>query len=635
MIVASGTIDGIPTVVAAMEYGFIGGSMGVVVGEKITRGIERAIDRALPVVIVCCSGGARMMEGALSLMQMAKICGALARLDRARLPYISVLTDPTTGGVTASFAMLGDLNIAEPKALIGFAGPRVIEQTIRQKLPEGFQRSEFLLEKGMLDLVVDRREMKSVIANALRFMGAAPAAAPRQSPRRSTSRRRRDEPAPQVLGGRPLAYLFGLEQFGIKFGLDNISTHASTRLGHPERAFRSVHIAGTNGKGSVTAMVDAALRAAGHRSARYTSPHLVDLSRALRHRRPAGRRRRRCAPPSPTSARPIDALRADGDAARLQPTFFEVTTARRVRVVSPRAASRSPSSKSASAAGSTRPTSSTPVATAITSIDFDHQQYLGTTLREIAVEKAGIIKPGVPVVVGDVGRRSAGRRSNASPPSAARSSSGRATESTSYARARRIRGQHRDAANARTRLRSGQARARGVIRQQCRRRRARARNARCPRRRGDRRCDRRRAGAACRGRAGWNAVAVTDGRELLLDAAHNPAGAAALASYLHGPRRDTTAARVRGDARQGRRAGCCAALLPSVGRLIVTRASNPRSADPRCARRDGASRSRRRCRHVVPSSGEALAAAWHDVAAHRRRRIDFPARRRHEGARRS
>jgi acetyl-CoA carboxylase carboxyl transferase subunit beta len=175
VIVASGTIEGIPAVVAAMDYGFIGGSMGVVVGEKITRAIERAIATRCPVVIVCCSGGARMMEGALSLMQMAKICGALARLDRERIPYIAVLTDPTTGGVTASFAMLGDLNIAEPKALIGFAGPRVIEQTIRQKLPEGFQRSEFLLEKGMLDLVVDRREMKSVIARALRFMGAAPA----------------------------------------------------------------------------------------------------------------------------------------------------------------------------------------------------------------------------------------------------------------------------------------------------------------------------------------------------------------------------------------------------------------------------------------------------------------------------
>jgi acetyl-CoA carboxylase carboxyl transferase subunit beta len=171
VIVASGSIDGIDCIVASMEYGFIGGSMGVVVGEKIARAIERAVETRRPLVIVCSSGGARMMEGALSLMQMAKICGALAHLDRARVPYIAVLTDPTTGGVTASFAMLGDLNIAEPKALIGFAGPRVIEQTIRQKLPEGFQRSEFLLEKGMIDLVVDRREMKGVIANAIRFMG--------------------------------------------------------------------------------------------------------------------------------------------------------------------------------------------------------------------------------------------------------------------------------------------------------------------------------------------------------------------------------------------------------------------------------------------------------------------------------
>ena len=183
VIVASGQIDGIETIVAAQEYAFIGGSMGVVVGEKITRAIERAIERRCPVVIVCCSGGARMMEGALSLMQMAKISGALARLDRARLPYISILTDPTTGGVTASFAMLGDVNIAEPKALIGFAGPRVIEQTIRQKLPDGFQRSEFLVEHGMLDLVVDRRDMKAVVARALRFMGAelAPTTVPEQT----------------------------------------------------------------------------------------------------------------------------------------------------------------------------------------------------------------------------------------------------------------------------------------------------------------------------------------------------------------------------------------------------------------------------------------------------------------------
>jgi acetyl-CoA carboxylase carboxyl transferase subunit beta len=178
VVTASGKIDGIPAVVAAMEYSFIGGSMGVVVGEKITRAIEFAIERRQPVIIVSCSGGARMMEGTLSLMQMAKISAALGRLDRAGLPYISVMTDPTTGGVTASFAMLGDLNIAEPKALIGFAGPRVIEQTIRQTLPEGFQRSEFLLEKGMIDVIVDRREMPAAIANALRIFTGLPPGTP-------------------------------------------------------------------------------------------------------------------------------------------------------------------------------------------------------------------------------------------------------------------------------------------------------------------------------------------------------------------------------------------------------------------------------------------------------------------------
>jgi acetyl-CoA carboxylase carboxyl transferase subunit beta len=170
VITAVGALDGIPTVVAAMEYGFIGGSMGVVVGEKVARSVERAARERLPLIVVSCSGGARMMEGTLSLMQMAKISAALARLHEARLPFISLLTDPTTGGVTASFAMLGDLNIAEPGALIGFAGPRVIEQTIRQKLPPGFQRSEFLLEHGMLDMVVDRRELKPTIARSLRLL---------------------------------------------------------------------------------------------------------------------------------------------------------------------------------------------------------------------------------------------------------------------------------------------------------------------------------------------------------------------------------------------------------------------------------------------------------------------------------
>ncbi|MCD6454451.1 MAG: acetyl-CoA carboxylase carboxyltransferase subunit beta [Candidatus Aminicenantes bacterium] len=175
VIVAKGKMEGIPVIVAVMEYYFIGGSMGSVVGEKITRAVEVALKEKLPLIIVSASGGARMMEGIYSLMQMAKISAALKKLDREGIPYISVLTDPTTGGVTASYAMLGDVNIAEPKALIGFAGPRVIEQTIRQKLPPGFQRSEFLLEHGMLDMVVKRTELKENIVRLLRlFLNLSP-----------------------------------------------------------------------------------------------------------------------------------------------------------------------------------------------------------------------------------------------------------------------------------------------------------------------------------------------------------------------------------------------------------------------------------------------------------------------------
>ncbi|HZV87421.1 MAG TPA: acetyl-CoA carboxylase, carboxyltransferase subunit beta [Candidatus Binatus sp.] len=166
VITAEGRLNGRGIVCCAMEFGFIGGSMGAVVGEKVTRGIELAIESRQPLVVVSCSGGARMMEGTISLMQLAKVSAALAKLDDAKVPYISLLTDPTTGGVTASFAMLGDINIAEPGALIGFAGPRVIEQTIRQKLPEGFQRSEFLLEHGFLDAVVHRKDLKAFIANS-------------------------------------------------------------------------------------------------------------------------------------------------------------------------------------------------------------------------------------------------------------------------------------------------------------------------------------------------------------------------------------------------------------------------------------------------------------------------------------
>jgi len=173
LISSEGLMGGMPIIIAVMEYGFMGGSMGSVVGEKVARAAERAYDAQCPFMIISCSGGARMQEGALSLMQMAKISAALARLDEKGIPYISILTDPTTGGVTASFAMLGDLIVAEPKALIGFAGPRVIEQTIRQKLPMGFQRSEFLLEHGMIDIIVDRAQMRDTLIQCLHFMVGA------------------------------------------------------------------------------------------------------------------------------------------------------------------------------------------------------------------------------------------------------------------------------------------------------------------------------------------------------------------------------------------------------------------------------------------------------------------------------
>ena len=169
MTVGVGPVNGLPMVIACMNFNFIGGSMGSVMGEKISRGIDYAIEHNMPFMIISKSGGARMMESAFSLMQMAKTSAKLTRLAKAGLPYISLMTDPTTGGVTASFAMLGDINIAEPKALIGFAGPRVIKETIKRDLPEGFQRSEFLLDHGFLDFIIHRSELKTKLADAARW----------------------------------------------------------------------------------------------------------------------------------------------------------------------------------------------------------------------------------------------------------------------------------------------------------------------------------------------------------------------------------------------------------------------------------------------------------------------------------
>jgi len=172
MVVMSGRIKAVPAVVACFEFEFMGGSMGSVVGERFVLGVETALQLGIPFVSISASGGARMQEGLLSLMQMAKTTGALAQLAEARLPYISVLTDPTMGGVSASFAFVADVVVAEPKALIGFAGPRVIEQTVREKLPEGFQRSEFLQQKGAIDRIIDRRQMREELSEMLLMLGA-------------------------------------------------------------------------------------------------------------------------------------------------------------------------------------------------------------------------------------------------------------------------------------------------------------------------------------------------------------------------------------------------------------------------------------------------------------------------------
>ncbi|OYY80524.1 MAG: acetyl-CoA carboxylase carboxyl transferase subunit beta, partial [Methylophilales bacterium 16-45-9] len=177
LIVMQGAIKGVPTVVAAFEFKYMGGSMGSVVGERFVRGVQTAIDNKMAFICISASGGARMQEGLLSLMQMAKTSAALTQLSNAGLPYISVLTDPTMGGVSASFAMLGDIIVAEPQALIGFAGPRVIEQTVRETLPDGFQRAEFLLEHGAIDLIIDRREMRNRLAILLASLMRLPAAA--------------------------------------------------------------------------------------------------------------------------------------------------------------------------------------------------------------------------------------------------------------------------------------------------------------------------------------------------------------------------------------------------------------------------------------------------------------------------
>ena len=388
----------------------------------------------------------------------------------------------------------------------------------------------------------------------------------------------------------PLSYLYGLEQFGIKFGLENISTLVEA-LGHPERAFRSVHIAGTNGKGSVTAMVDAALRAAGHRSARYTSPHLVDLAeRFVIDGRPIGQDTMVAAIADVRDA--VDALRARG-ALVVQPTFFEVTTA--VAFTLFRRAGIDLAVIEVGLGGRLDATNVlTPLVTAITSIAFDHQRYLGSTLRDIALEKGGIIKPGVPVVIGELADEADAALATVA--SARDAELIRAKPGDVDGMAVGLLGAHQraNAAVAVRVLQTVDALGISVPRSAIA------------------------AGLAhphWPGRLEWRRL--PDGRELLLDAAHNPAGAAALASYLTGlTDRNGPSAKpplVFAVMRDKDIAGMLSVLSPVIGSLVVTRASTPRSADPvelsAIARRVAPMMNIT----VEPSPDRALAAAWRDA----------------------
>ncbi|MBZ5556129.1 MAG: bifunctional folylpolyglutamate synthase/dihydrofolate synthase [Acidobacteriia bacterium] len=382
----------------------------------------------------------------------------------------------------------------------------------------------------------------------------------------------------------PLSYLFSLEQFGIKFGLDNISTLVA-RLGHPERAFRSIHIAGTNGKGSVTAMVDAAIRAAGHRSARYTSPHLVDLSeRFVIDGRPVARESLVAAVADVRDA--VDASRADGSLA-VQPTFFEVTTAVAFELF--RRAGVDTAVLEVGLGGRLDSTNVvSPMATAITSIALDHEQYLGSTLAEIAFEKAGIIKPGVPVVIGDLAPDAAVVIERVARERGAEVIRASAADAAPFTIGLRGRHQVANAAVAVRILEVLDARGLSIPKS-----------------------------AIARGLAepGWpgrlDLRRLPDGRELLLDAAHNPAGAASLASYLR-ERQTTSLPLVFAAMRDKNITGILAALAPAIGSLVATRASNPRSADPAAIAEQARDVAPSLAVTIEPSPADALAAAWRE-----------------------
>ena len=395
MLVAEGEIGRLKVVCAGQDFAFMGGSMGMYVGNAIVAAAERAVKRKCPLVLFAAAGGARMQEGILSLMQMPRSTVAVEMLKEAGLPYVVVLTHPTTGGVTASYAMLGDIQIAEPGALICFAGPRVIEQTIRETLPEGFQRAEYLLDHGMLDRVVPRKDLRDELATMLRLLTNQP----RLRARRPAARPSRRPPRPRHMtppaATAVLERLTALHPKVIDLSLDRIERLLAA-LGHPERRLPPVvHVAGTNGKGSVVAMLRAGLEAAGAARPRL---HLA-APRPLPRAHPPRRRADRRGPRSIAAARALrggERRRADHllrdhhrrglprhgrDAGRLRAARGRPRRpARRDQRGRPAAADRrSPRSRSTTSSTSAR------------------------RCAEIAGEKAGILKPGVPCVVGRAG----------------------------------------------------------------------------------------------------------------------------------------------------------------------------------------------------------------------------------------
>ena len=374
-----GDLKGRKVSLAVMDFRFIGGSMGSVEGEKIARALKRAYERKIPAIVVSASGGARMQEGSLSLMQMGKTSAVIALMNKERLPYISVMTNPTTGGVTASFAMLGDINIAEPGALIGFAGERVIRETIRQNLPPGFQRAEFLLEKGFLDMIVPRSAMKDTLATILSHLSRP----------RLTGGGVRDA-SRNLSYADCLAFLYARNQFAVKLGLHNIAALLE-RLGRPQDGMPFLHVAGTNGKGSVCANLAAMLRASGYgRVGLYTSPHLVSFRERIQ-----------------VDGEPIPKdwiagwmRKAMPDIEDLGVTYFEIVTAMALDYF--RAAGCQAVVLETGLGGRLDATNIVQSAvTVITSISLDHTQILGSTVEEIWREKIAILKPGVPMVVSE------------------------------------------------------------------------------------------------------------------------------------------------------------------------------------------------------------------------------------------